>query len=172
MIKNELEYKVTTNWVERMGRAIAMLEQDEHKKKTQPLDWQIHYDGVTSQREDLASQVAEYEALIAHDPNKSIILELENLDCLSDLLIKARIAFKMTHRELAVFCQRNEDEIKSFEDKNYNHASVLDFKTALDIFGIKLIDGKFVAQMDDFYKEELIKMRKCSHLDNKLKAAS
>jgi hypothetical protein len=30
MIKNELEYNTTKNWVEGMGQAITMLEQDDH----------------------------------------------------------------------------------------------------------------------------------------------
>lgn len=46
MIKNEQEYKVTQSWIEKMGRAIAALSQDEEKKKNQPDVWQIHYDGI------------------------------------------------------------------------------------------------------------------------------
>ena len=104
MIKNELEYNITKNWVEGMTRAmvpIAMLEQDEHQKKNQPDVWQSHYDGVTSQREDLQEQIAEYEALIAHNPNELITLQVECMNKISQLLIKARIAFKITQKELA-----------------------------------------------------------------------
>ncbi|BAZ09274.1 hypothetical protein NIES4071_10810 [Calothrix sp. NIES-4071] len=173
MIKNEQEYNITKSWVERMGRAIAMLEQDLNKKANQPDVWQIHYDGVTSQREDLVNQVVEYEALIAHKPDEQILLEIESLDNLSDLLIKARIAFKMTHRELAIFCQRTEDEIKLFENKNYSNASYLDFTTALEVFGIKLIDGKFIAYMSDYYKEKLASIRQMeTYNEAEMKAAS
>lgn len=173
MIKNEQEYDITKNWVERMGRAIAMLEQDLNKKKNQPNVWQIHYDGVTSQREDLVNQVAEYEALVAHNPEQPIVLEVESLDNLSDLLIKARIAFKMTHQELAIFCQRTEDEIKLFENKNYSNASYLDFTTVLEVFGIKLIDGKLIACMNNFYKEKLASIRQLeTYNDNEMRDAS
>jgi hypothetical protein len=40
------------------------------------------------------------------------VLSIENLDYLPDLLIKARIAMKLTQKELATFCQRTEEEIK------------------------------------------------------------
>jgi hypothetical protein len=65
--------------------------------------------------------------------------------------------------------------VKSFEDKNYHNASFIAFATALDVLGVKLINGKFVAQIDDFYQQRLINLRRESHLDSdmsEIKAAS
>ena len=172
MIKNDLEYDVTLSWVNRMGRAIAMLERDEEKKNNDPDIWQIHYDGVTSQRQDLQEQVTEYEALIAHNPNNKIVLQINCMDELSDLLIKARIAFKITQQELAYLCDFTSEQIKLFEDKDYQNSSYLDFLAVANALGVEIVDGKFVAEFDDFFKQKLANIRLQNHLDDDMKAAS
>ncbi len=172
MIKNDLEYDVTLSWVNGMGRAIAMLERDEEKKNNDPDTWQIHYDGVTSQRQDLQEQVTEYEALIAHNPNNKIVLQIDCMDELSDLLIKARIAFKITQQELAYLCDFTTEQIKLFEDKDYQNASYLDFLAVANALGVEIVDGKFIAELDDFFKQKLAKIRLQNHLDDDMKAAS
>ena len=172
MIKNDLEYDVTLSWVNGMGRAIAMLERDEEKKNNDPDVWQIHYDGVTSQRQDLQEQVTEYEALIAHNPNNKIVLQIDCMDELSDLLIKARIAFKITQQELAYLCDFTTEQIKLFEDKDYQNASYLDFLAVANALGVEIVDGKFIAELDDFFKQKLAKIRLQNHLDDDMKAAS
>jgi hypothetical protein len=172
MIKNDLEYDVTLSWVNGMGRAITMLERDEEKKNNDPDIWQIHYDGVTSQRQDLQEQLTEYEALIAHNPNNKIVLKIEGMDELSDLLIKARIAFKITHQELAYLCDFTTEQIKLFEDKDYQNASHVDFLAVANALGVEIVDGKFVANLDDFFIQRLANIRLQNHLDNDMKAAS
>ncbi|MBV6627702.1 MAG: helix-turn-helix transcriptional regulator [Rivularia sp. (in: Bacteria)] len=172
MIKNDLEYNVTLSWVNGMGQAIAMLERDEEKKNNDPDIWQIHYDGVTSQRQDLQEQVTEYEALIAHNSNQPIVLQIDCMDELSDLLIKARIAFKITQEELAYLCDFTTEQIKLFEDKDYQNASYLDFLAVANALGVEIVDGKFVAELDDFFKQKLAKTRIQNHLDDDMKAAS
>lgn len=91
---------------------------------------------------------------------------------LSDLLIKARIAFKVTQKELAYLCDLTEEQIKIYEDKDYQHASYLDFQAITDALGIRIIDGKFVAQMHSFYLKKLNKMRKFENVNIDMQAAS
>ena len=172
MIKNDLEYNITLSWVNGMGRAIAMLERDKEKKNNEPDIWQIHYDGVTSQRQDLQEQVTEYEALIAHNANNKIVLQVESMNKLSDLLIKARIAFKITHQELAALCDFTTEQIKLFEDKDYQNASYIDFLAVANALGVEIVDGKFVSNLDDFFKHKLANIRLQNHLDDDIKAAS
>ncbi|MEC4819199.1 MAG: hypothetical protein SAK29_38895, partial [Scytonema sp. PMC 1069.18] len=127
---------------------------------------------VTSQRSDLQEQVAEYEALITHNPNESITLSVESMNKISDLLIKARIAFKITQKELATLCALRSEQIKSFEDKDYQNATLLDFLAVSDALGVEIIDGKFIATLDEFYLERLAEMRSKENMDAELKAAS
>ena len=172
MIKDDLQLAYSQEWASKFASANCKLQANEEKRQKDPDGWQLIQDSNDALRQKLLYEIAEYEALVAHDPDKPIVLEIENLDYLSDLLIKARIAFKITHLELAAFCQKTKEEIKSFEDKDYQNASFLDFMTALDALGIKLVNGKFVAQLDDFYKEKLIAMRYCENVDTSFKAAS
>lgn len=172
MIKDDLQLAYSLEWVEKFAASNEKLRMSEEKKLKDPDGWQLMQDSNNALQQKLLSEIAEYEALVAHNPDQPIVLEIENLDYLSDLLIKARIAFKITHQELAAFCQRTESEIKSFEDKDYQNASFLDFMTALDALGIKLVNGKFVAQLDNFYKEKLIAMRHSKNVDASFKAAS
>ncbi|MBD2773902.1 hypothetical protein [Iningainema tapete] len=172
MIKDDLQLAYSKEWVEKFERANEKLRANEEKRLKDPDGWQLIQDSNDALRQKLLDEITEYEALVAHDTDQPIVLEIENLDYLSDLLIKARIAFKITHKELAAFCQRTESEIKIFEDKDYQNASFLDFMTALDALGIKLVNGKFVAQLDDYYKEKLISMRDSENVHISFQAAS
>ncbi len=159
MIKNDLEYSVTKSWIEKFGRTLAALEQDEEKKKKDPDGWQLHHDGVLSQLEELQKQIAEYENLIAHDPNQPVALKIDDINKLSDLLIKARIAFKITQKELAFLCDRTEEQIQAYEDKDYQNASFLDFLAVSDALGIQIQEGSFFAELYDFYKDRIAVIR-------------
>ncbi|KYC40071.1 hypothetical protein WA1_29390 [Scytonema hofmannii PCC 7110] len=166
MIKTDKELAYSKEWAEKFAEANRKIKANEEKRLNDPDGWQLSQDSNDALRKKLLDEITEYEALVAHDPEQPIMLEIENLDYLPDLLIKARIAMKLTQKELAVFCQRTEEEIKSFEDKNYHNASFLDFANAIDVLGIKLVKGKFVAEMDDFYKQRLMNIRRESHLDS------
>lgn len=91
---------------------------------------------------------------------------------ISDLLIKARIAFKITHKELAALCERSEEQIKLFEHKDYQNATFMDFLTVSDALGVEIIDGKFIATLDEFYLKRLEAIRASENIDAGLKAAS
>ena len=166
MIKDDKQLAYSKEWAEKFAEANRKLRANEEQRLKDPDGWQLIQDSNDALRQKLLDEIIEYEELVAHDPEQPIVLSIENLDYLPDLLIKARIAMKLTHKELAVFCQLTEEEIKSFENNNYHNASFLDFATALDVLGITLINGKFVAKMEDFYKQRLINLRRNSYLDS------
>lgn len=171
MIKNELEYNVTKSWTEKFVRALAALERDEEKKKSEPDIWQLHHNGVVSQLEEFEEQITEYEALVAHDPNQYVVFIVDDINQISDILIKARIALKITQKELAFLSDSTEEQIKSFEDKNYHNASFLNVLAVSDALGIKITNGRFVAKLDDFYKDQLTAMRQTKNEDAQVKAS-
>jgi hypothetical protein len=175
MIKDDKELAYSKEWVKKFTEANRKIKANKEKQLIDPDGWQLSQESNNALRQKILDEITEYEALVAHDPEQPILLEIENLDYLPDLLIKARIAMKLTQRELAVFCQRTEEEIKSFEDKKYHNASFLDFTNAIDVLGIKLVNGNFVAEMDNFYKQRLIDIRREFHVSKDLsdiKAAS
>lgn len=159
MIKNEHQYQITQSWAEKFERAIASLRQNEEKKKKDPDGWQLLQDSYQSQLNALLEEMTEYETLTAHDPNQPIVLKIDDINKLSDLLIKARIALKISQKELAFLCDRTEEQINSYEDKDYQNASFVDFLTVSDALGIQIQDTSFFAELYDFYKDRLAAIR-------------
>lgn len=172
MIKDDSQLTYSKEWAEKFAEANRKLRANDEKRLKNPDNWQLIQDSNDALRLKLVAEIEEYEALVAHDPDKPVVLEIENLNYLPDLLIKARIAFKITQEELAALSDHTLDEIKAFEDKNYHNASFLNFLSALDALGIKLVDGKFVAVLDDFYKQELNKIRREQSLSKNIQIAS
>ncbi|MEO0933161.1 MAG: hypothetical protein AAFY21_05175, partial [Cyanobacteria bacterium J06641_2] len=66
----------------------------------------------------------------------------------------------------------NTEQIQLFEDKDYQNASFVDFLAVANALGVEIVDGKFVAELDDFFKQKLAKTRIQNHLDDDMKAAS
>ena len=163
MIKNQLEYEFSKEQAAKFERAIAFLKTDKVQSSREPLALQSLLDSHQSQLESIQDEIAEYETLIAHDSNEPVVLVLDDINQLSELLIKARIALKMTHKELAALCDRTEDQIKSYEQKDYQNASYLDFMAVINALGIQIHEGNFLASLDDFYTDRLADIRKAEN---------
>lgn len=164
MIKNEHQYRVTQDWAEKFERSIASLLQNEEKKKNDPDGWQLLQDSYQSQLNTLRQEIAEYESIITHNPKDLVTLIITDLDELSDILIKARIALRISQKELAALSGLTESQIKSYEDKDYQNASFVDAISVSNALGIKIQKGNCVAALSDFYQERLAEIREASFL--------
>ncbi|BAZ16570.1 hypothetical protein NIES4071_84470 [Calothrix sp. NIES-4071] len=67
---------------------------------------------------------------------------------LIDILIKARIAAKLSEKELGALCGCTEEQIKRYEKDDYQSASYLDFKRVIFALNIKIQSGKFLVALD------------------------
>lgn len=159
MIKDDFELSYSKELVSKFEETNCKIRANTERKRLDPDGWQLIQESNDALRLKIVAEIVEYEALVAHDPSKPIVLEIESLDALSDLLIKARIAFKITHKELAVFLRCTTEQVEAFENEDYQNATYVDFLSAMDVFGIKLVEGKFIAQLDDYYKKRLIEIR-------------
>ncbi|MDF5731109.1 MAG: helix-turn-helix transcriptional regulator [Rhizonema sp. PD38] len=83
----------------------------------------MHRDSYQSQVDELKEQIAEYEALVNHDYHEPIVLKINDINHLPQLLIKARMAAKLSQKELADLAGLTESQIKLYEDKDYESAS-------------------------------------------------
>ncbi|WP_445173261.1 helix-turn-helix domain-containing protein [Microcoleus sp.] len=142
MIKDELEYEVSKEWVEKFNRTMAAMERDEESKRKDFLKWDAGRGSIQCHLDQLHEEIAEYERLMAWDKSKPIEIVVENFNKLSDALIKARIAAKMSEEELAEILDIDPERIKEYEKKNYQSATLtelvniscalgLEFKTAV-----------------------------------------
>jgi hypothetical protein len=172
MIKNDKQLKYSKEWAEKFEKTNRKLFLNEQKRLKDPEGWQLMQDSNNSLRSSLVDEIEEYEALIAHNEDEPIVLQVESMNKLSDLLIKARIAFKISQQELAALCDFSTEQIKLFEDKDYQNSSYLDFLAVANALGVEIVDGKFVADLDDFFRQKLANIRLQNHLDDDMKAAS
>jgi len=142
MIKDELEYEVSKEWVEKFNTTIAAMERDEESKRKDFLKWDAGRGSIQCHLDQLHEEIAEYERLMAWDKSKPIEIVVENFNKLPEALIKARIAAKMSEEELAEILDIDPERIKEYEKKNYQSATLtelvniscalgLEFKTAV-----------------------------------------
>ncbi|MBE9225099.1 helix-turn-helix transcriptional regulator [Phormidium sp. LEGE 05292] len=153
MIKNEKEYKISLDWLQRFEQSVAELDNNETLKADQTR-WQLHRDSYQSQVDALKSEIIEYERLINCDKSQPIQITVENLNKLPDALIKARIAAKMSQQELAEILGIEEQRVKQYEDTDYQCASFVEILEVSTVLGIEFATA--VVQVD-FEEIEAVK---------------
>ena len=138
MIKDELEYEVTREWADRFQKAISILDRDEELKNKDPERWQIDRGVKECHLIALQSEIDEYERLINCDKSQPIEITVENLNQLPDALIKARIAAKMSQKELADRIGFDEERIKECEKTDYQCANFVELLEVSAALGLDL----------------------------------
>ncbi|MEC4812993.1 MAG: helix-turn-helix transcriptional regulator [Scytonema sp. PMC 1069.18] len=174
MIKNEHEYQVTKSWIGKFQQAIISLSQNEEKKQKDPEGWQLIIDSYFAQIKNLLDEIAEYESLVDHNPEDTLILQTSNtrLSEMGEILVKARIAKKISLKELAALTKFTSEQIQEYENKDYQNASFDAVIEVAEALGIKLQHCTVVSKIDDFLSNELTKVRQSEHIDTDSLAAS
>lgn len=101
MIKNEKEYSYSKECVQKFEYSISVIEKNEAWKERDPESWQSDIDVKKSHLMALKKEINKYQTLISCENKQPIRIKVENFNKLPDTLIKARIAAKMSHKELA-----------------------------------------------------------------------
>lgn len=161
MIKNEKEYEYSQECARKFAYSLRALEQDEELKKKDPEGWQLSCDVKQSHLIALQAEIAEYDRLRSHQSYTPITLTLEDLDYLPQILIKARMAAKLSQKELADLAGLTEEQIKRYEENDYEDASFLDVKFVINALDIKIQKTEFLVPLDTLRrtpvtKEELL----------------
>ncbi|MBA3921386.1 MAG: helix-turn-helix transcriptional regulator [Nostocaceae cyanobacterium] len=175
MNKNSHQLMVTKSWVEKFQQAIVSLHENEDKKQKDAEEWQIIIDSYYAQIKNLQAQIAEYEYLLDHNPEKRLVLSATNvsLDEIGEVLIKVRIANKVTEKELAALTQLTEKQIKEYENKDYHNAKFEDILEVADALGIKFEHFVMASENNGFVRKEILKLRQQpGQLDADIKAVS
>ncbi len=133
-------------------KTIAAMEQDEERKRHNYQKWEMGRGAAQCHLDKLRAEIAEYEMLIAHDSQAPIILELDDIDYLPDILIKACIAAKLSEKELGALCGLTEEQIKRYEKDDYQSASYLNVRGVIFALNIKIQSGKFLVALDTLEK--------------------
>ncbi|MBC6454743.1 MAG: helix-turn-helix transcriptional regulator [Hormoscilla sp. SP5CHS1] len=165
MIKDSHQYNITKYWVERFTQALVTLRENEAKKLKDPDGWQLLQDSYHCRIMRLREEIVEYEILLAHDRDRPVSLSITEIRKISDALIKARIAFKISQKELGLLCGRTEEQIQQYEVKDYQNASFVDFLAVSDALGIEFRYGMLMASLDDYYKRKLDAIRNSPEIE-------
>ncbi len=120
MIKNDLQYRVTTAKLREFEEALKTLPHDEITAM-QPLLRSALHASHESMINELRNELCEYEALKSGAVKR---FECPRFDALPETLIKARIARQMSQKELAERCDLKEQQIQRYEATDYESASL------------------------------------------------
>ncbi len=156
MIKTEKQYHSTQNWLQKFEQSVAALDSNE-SLKSDPLRWQLYRDSYQSQVDDLREQIAEYEILTTHDSQTPLVLKLDDINSLPEILIKARMAAKLSQKELADLAGLSVAQIQEYEDKDYETASFFDVMAVFDALGIKIKQCEFLLPLDTLRRTPITK---------------
>jgi transcriptional regulator with XRE-family HTH domain len=154
MIKDELQYEVSKEWVEKFNKTLAAMERDEEAKRKDFLKWDAGRGSIQCHLDQLHEEIAEYERLMAWDKSKPIEIVVEDFNRLSEALIKARMAAKMSEEELAEILDIDPERIKEYEKRKYQNASLMEI---LEISLALGLEFKTAVMQVDFEEIEAIK---------------
>ncbi|MBW4506292.1 MAG: helix-turn-helix domain-containing protein [Scytonematopsis contorta HA4267-MV1] len=156
MIRNDQQLRSTKEWLLRFEQSVAEFDNNESLKEDKER-WQLHRDSYQSQVDELKSQIAEYEALVNHDYNQPIVLKVDDINHLPEILIKARMAAKLTQKELSDLAGLTEEKINFYEDHDYQGASFLEVLAVFDALDIRVEVAKFLVPLDTLRRTPITK---------------
>lgn len=156
MIKTEKQYHSTQEWLHKFEQTVSQIENNENLK-SDPLRQKLYRDSYQSQVDELREQITEYETLTTHDPKIPLVLNLEDINELPLLLIKARMAAKLSQKELADLAGLDEAQIQEYEENDYETASFLDVIAVFDALDIKVQKGEFLLPLDTLRRTPITK---------------
>ncbi len=133
MITNERQYRITHAWLEKFEDGAR--HADEAAAGLDPLLQQAMRDQYLGQAQELREQIAYYDALRAGRITTVVLRSLEDIPL---MLIQARIAAGLTHKQLAERLQIAEQQVQRYEARDYQGVSLDRLQTVADALGVTL----------------------------------
>jgi transcriptional regulator with XRE-family HTH domain len=145
MIKNDRQYRLSKAQIREFSDAIAELKNQPTPPGIDPAFGDVQFDALKSQLDELSADVQEYEALKSGSITQ---FEAHSLDELPILLVKARIARGMTHKELAELLQVKEQQVQRWESNDFAGASLDNLKAIASALGVVFTQRLFLPRQD------------------------
>ena len=122
MITNERQYKITRSQLEKLKVAIGNFNfEDASKRVESDILATAELQALQSEVDILEEQLHEFETL---QSGAIATLEASSLDELPVMLIRARIAQRLSQKELADLLGMKEQQIQRYESEEYSGASL------------------------------------------------
>lgn len=117
MIKNVLHYRSAQTRLREFEKSLAENRDKPAPRDTHPIMWKSYVDGIERQIETFRQEIEEYDALSSGTVSEIVVNTLEELPV---GLIKARIARKINHKDLATRLGLKPQQIQRWEDNDYS----------------------------------------------------
>ena len=141
MIKNQSEYQITQEWLDKFKEAIAPHKGEPNLTNNDAQKWHLNRDALQSHVQQLQAEIAEYERLKDCHSSQPIQISVESLTKLPEVLIKARIAASLSQEEVAKRLGIEPERVYRYEESNYKFASFLEILEVATVLGISLEMG-------------------------------
>jgi len=133
MITNERQYRITKAEADRFAAVIE--HSDEENAGAHPLLRDAMKASLESQLYDLRQELADYEALRTGEVD---VMELDSLNQLPEMLIRARIATRLTQKQLAERLGIKEQQIQRYEATRYAAANLERIQAVAEALGVRI----------------------------------
>jgi len=143
MIENERQYRITRGWVEQFRQSAAQMAAP--GAATDPLIQAAMVAQYQSQLKEMQHDLDEYDAL---RDGRVTSRELDSLAGLPDALIRARIAARLTQKELATRLGLQEQQIQRYESTRYNGVSLERAQAVLDALGVRIQERLILSKVE------------------------
>jgi HTH-type transcriptional regulator / antitoxin HigA len=135
MIKNEREYKMSKGWLEKFAASLESAKVRKPKDKNDAERLKVRIAGLQSQYEELKEEIAAYEMLKEGREKTFVVYSLTELP---QVLIKARVARGLTHKELAEKLAVSEKQVQRDEANDYASAGLNRLVKLAEVLDVKL----------------------------------
>jgi DNA-binding Xre family transcriptional regulator len=137
MIKNEREYRITKAQLAGFERGLVANDEREFPANVDPGMKTLMHDAIVSEIEVLRAQVEHYEKL---REGRITGREITSLHELPVALIEARIASRLTQRQLAERLGVAEQQVQRWEANDYSGVGVHRLQEIADALGVQIHD--------------------------------
>lgn len=135
MITNQREYRITKSWIARFEKELAANETRELRPREDPGMRKVVHDAIASEIETLQRQIDHYERLRdGHITSR----EITSLRDLPSALIEARIAARLTQRQLAERIGVAEQQVQRWEVNDYSGVGLDRLQGIADALGVQI----------------------------------
>jgi DNA-binding XRE family transcriptional regulator len=135
MIKNEREYRITRAHLAGFEGGLVANDEREFPANVDPGMKQVMHDAIASQIETFRREIDHYEKL---RDGRITSREITSLHELPIALIEARIAAKLTQRQLAERIGVAEQQVQRWEANDYSGVNLDRLQSVADALGVQI----------------------------------
>ncbi|MBD2580115.1 helix-turn-helix transcriptional regulator [Oscillatoria sp. FACHB-1406] len=152
MIKNEIQYEYTQELLKDAEEALARSDWQTQEANTNAPENAVGRSALQSHRDAFQAEIDEYDRWVSWERTQKLEIHINSILELPKVLIGARIAAKMTQKELAQRLGLSEQRIQQYEDSDYQCASWLEIIDVTEALAIDLKSANFVVDFNEIEK--------------------